>query len=142
MAGSLHGLAKRNDNPLSCASNTLSPQAASPSIPCEGWWEEPGFGRQPMHQLKLRIAGGQITGSGTDIVGPFRFIGTITEGGVVAMIKRYLGQHEVEYLGTYDGEGTMFGEWRIGLFKDRWAITFKRPAKGSKSVGEDAREIG
>jgi hypothetical protein len=26
------------------------------------------------------------------------------------------------YLGTYDGEGTMHGMWRIGLFGGKWMI--------------------
>lgn len=112
------------------------------AIPCEGWWEEVGYGRQPMHQLRLRISGGKITGSGTDIIGPFTFTGTIGEGGTVAMIKQYVGQHQVDYLGTYDGEGSMFGEWRIGPFKDRWAITFKRAATPGDTAEVGVQEIG
>ena len=42
-------------------------------VQCDGWWDEVGYGRQPMLQLGLRITGRQITGSGTDIVGPFTF---------------------------------------------------------------------
>lgn len=115
--------------------------ADSPLVPCDGWWEEVGYGRQPMLQLQLRMSGGQIKGSGIDTVGPFTFTGTISEGGVVAMIKQYLGQHQVEYLGSYDGEGTMFGEWRIGPFKDQWAIKFKRPARVNQVESEDAEAM-
>jgi len=114
---------------------------AAPLIPCEGWWDEVIYGRQPMHQLRLRIANGQITGSGTDIVGPFTFTGTISARGGVAMIKQYIGQHQVEYIGAYDGEGTMFGEWRIGPFRDQWAITLKRPER-TGVVEADVRVIG
>ncbi|MCU0876397.1 MAG: hypothetical protein MUF06_01210 [Pirellulaceae bacterium] len=112
--------------------------AREPSIACAGWWEEVGYGRQPMHQLKLRISGSQISGSGTDIVGPFTLQGTISAGGGVAMVKQYLGQHQVDYLGTYDGEGTMFGEWRLGPFSDRWAISFQRP---TQRIGVDEDDI-
>ena len=122
------------------AANNLTSEAA-PLVPCEGWWDEIGYGRQPMHQLRLRIANGQITGSGTDIVGPFTFTGTISERGGVAMIKQYIGRHEVEYIGAYDGEGTMFGEWRIGPFRDQWAITFKKP-QGTAAVAENVQVIG
>ena len=111
-------------------------------VQCDGWWEEAGYGRQPMLQLQLRISDGQITGNGTDIVGPFTFAGTINDGGVVAMIKQYIGQHQVDYLGTYDGEGTMYGEWRVGPFRDRWAITFKRPAKDSQAAAECEEIVG
>jgi hypothetical protein len=95
-----------------------------------------------MLQLQMRISGGQITGSGLDIVGPFRFTGTISEGGAVAMIKQYLGQHQVEYLGIYDGEGTMFGEWRLWHLTDRWAISFKRLANTARAASEEVDVIG
>ena len=41
------------------------------------------------------------------------------------MVKQYVGQHEVEYRGTYDGEGLMWGEWHIGPLTDRWMIKLK-----------------
>jgi hypothetical protein len=62
-----------------------------------------------------------IRGSGADIIGLFTLIGTIEEG-KVAIVKQYLGQHSVDYLGTYDGEGTMHGMWRIGFFGGKWMI--------------------
>lgn len=96
-----------------------------PGIPCEGWWDQTGFGRQPMENLRLRFEAGQIRGAGSDIVGPFSFVGTISDKGQVAMVKRYFGRHTVDYLGTYDGEGPMWGEWRIGPMLGRWAIKIK-----------------
>jgi hypothetical protein len=94
-----------------------------------------------MIQLRLQISGGRITGSGTDIVVPFTIAGMIMKGGVVAMIKQYLGKHQVEYAGLYDGEGALFGEWRIGPFKDRWLISFKRPKRGAEADSEDVQMI-
>jgi hypothetical protein len=74
-----------------------------------------------MEQLRIEFDGGNIRGSGTDIIGLFALTGTIEEGDV-AIIKQYLGQHCVDYLATYDGEGTMYGMWRIGLFGGNWMI--------------------
>ena len=91
-------------------------------IPCEGWWDQEHFGRQQMHQLRLRFESGRIAGTGSDIIGPFTFAGTIGEDGTVAMVKRYVGQHSVDYVGTYDGEGMMWGEWRIGPHHNQWLI--------------------
>ena len=52
------------------------------------------------------------------------------------MKKKYLGQHTVDYAGTYDGEGLMWGEWRIGPLKDRWMIKFTaaRPAPANQAA--------
>jgi hypothetical protein len=86
----------------------LSRSDAMSFLHCEGWWEQAGYGRQPMEQLRIEFDGGDIRGSGTDIVGLFALTGTIEEG-KVAIVKQYLGQHSVDFLGMYDGEGTMHG---------------------------------
>ncbi|WP_425614774.1 hypothetical protein NA78x_004653 [Anatilimnocola sp. NA78] len=116
-----------------------SPSTAA--LPCEGWWDEIGLGRQAMEELKLRIVAGKVTGSGWDVVGPFTFHGTISEAGTVAMIKQYIGQHQVQYLGNYDGEGSMFGSWRLGNLSDHWAIRFTRPLTTPTTVGDDVPEL-
>jgi hypothetical protein len=72
-------------------------------------------------QIRIEFDGGNIRGSGTDMIELFTFAGTI-EDGRVAIVKQYLGQHSVDYLGTYDGEGIMHGMWRIGLFGGKWMI--------------------
>jgi hypothetical protein len=100
-------------------SNTSRP------IPCEGWWDQKAIGRQPMHDLYLKFDSGTIAGGGADIIGLFTLHGTIDEQGRVAMRKQYLGQHSVDYYGTYDGEGLLWGEWNILGFKDRWMIKLK-----------------
>jgi len=84
-----------------------------PSARWIGYWEQDTFGRQPMSDLQLEFAGGRISGSGWDIVGPFKFSGECGPGGAVAMVKQYLGQHAVLYEGWYDGEGTISGQWII-----------------------------
>jgi sarcosine oxidase delta subunit len=93
---------------------------------CEGWWEQAGCGRQPMLDLMIQVAGGRITGSGDDMIGQFTFNGTLSETGHVAMIKQYIGQHKVYYVGSYDGEGTMWGHWRLAFGCGRWLITIRR----------------
>lgn len=102
------------------------PRNSSPAVHCEGWWEQPSYGRQPMEHLRFSFQDGCIQGSGTDIIGPFVFTGTIADHGGVAMRKQYIGQHSVEYLGTYDGEGLMSGEWRIDVFHGPWLIKIRR----------------
>jgi hypothetical protein len=84
-----------------------------PSARWIGYWEQDTFGRQPMSDLQLEFDGGKITGSGWDIVGPFKFSGECGTGGAVALVKQYLGQHAVLYEGWYDGEGTISGQWII-----------------------------
>jgi hypothetical protein len=113
---------------------------AARGISCEGWWQQRGFGRQPMLELFMEFDGGQISGSGRDLVGPFMLAGTIDAKGHVVMVKDYLGQHNVDYFGTYDGEGLMWGEWHIGPVKDRWMIKLKG-AKGSTAKQAAIAEI-
>lgn len=93
---------------------------------CDGWWEQLGFGEQPMESLRIAFAGDRLRGTGIDVVGPFTLAGTITRDGRVAIIKQYLRQHAVEYLGTHDGEGSLAGEWHVGGFRGRWRIQVRR----------------
>jgi len=93
----------------------------------EGWWEQHVLGRQAMHALALRIAGQTLTGSGTDIVGDFRMSGTLHDGGLVSIDKRYIDGHSVLYTGEHDGEGRMWGLWSIlGWNGGRWMIRAQR----------------
>ena len=94
-----------------------------------GWWEQNFFGRQPMHELRLTIDSEILKGTGWDCIGPFTLQGKIT-GGNAAIIKQYIGRHQAHYLGTYDGEGVLAGEWRIGDFSGPWLISLA-PAKDS-----------
>jgi hypothetical protein len=94
-------------------------------IPCEGWWQERGWGRQPMLNLRLKFDAGSIFGSGHDVIGPFTFHGQATTDGKLTMVKQYIGLHAVDYFGTYDGEGLMWGEWHILGTRDQWLIRFR-----------------
>lgn len=102
-------------------------------VECEGWWHQGWCGRQPMHDLRLTFQEGTIQGSGTDIIGPFIFRGILSEHGAVVLRKHYLGQHEVEYLGTFDGEGGFSGEWTVGCDHGPWMIRLRRTERDSST---------
>jgi hypothetical protein len=93
---------------------------------CEGWWEQEGLGRQPMEQLQLSFEQQRLQGTGTDVIGAFLLMGVLADNGAVAITKQYIQQHNVEYLGLYDGEGVMSGEWSIGQLRGRWMIAIRR----------------
>ena len=100
---------------------------------CEGWWEQDGFGRQPMQQLCLSFEGGKLQGSGEDMIGPFTLSGELGEA--VVIVKQYLGKHRVDYVGRYDGEGTFWGTWHIDPFYGDWMI------KVTSRIPDDAKGI-
>jgi hypothetical protein len=87
-----------------------------PSGAWRGFWEQPMFGKQSMRQLTLRFEGGRIDGDGVDVIGRFTFTGTYDDAGGVALIKQYVGRHQVLYRGAYDGEGSVLGRWSIGEY--------------------------
>ncbi len=95
---------------------------------CIGWWQQSGFGRQPMHDLQIRFADSQIGGQGIDLIAPFTLAGSVRPDGSVEMVKRYLGRHSVLYVGQYDGEGTLYGDWDIDGYRGKWSIKLVRPA--------------
>jgi hypothetical protein len=84
-----------------------------PSGVWRGYWDQQGWGRQMMGPLVLRFGEGRIEGEGRDVIGRFTFTGAYDDGGAIRMVKQYLGRHQVLYQGTYDGEGTIFGQWSI-----------------------------
>jgi hypothetical protein len=100
----------------------MTPSEQPPSrTTCLGWWEQALFGRQPMRDLQLQFAGGQILGSGRDVIGPFTFSGTLDTSGGVQLLKCY-PRHNVDYVGHYNGEGTLQGQWHIGGDHGAWMI--------------------
>jgi hypothetical protein len=106
-------------------------------LECEGWWEQPIFGRHAMRQLRMAFAEGRVRGAGRDIVGEFLFNGTISPDGDVVMIKHYIGRHSVNYVGKYDGEGLMWGRWSLGIFRGPWMIRLGRSGDStSADIGE------
>ncbi len=106
-------------------------------IQAEGWWEQDFYGRQMMDPLVLSFEKGAVSGSGRDIVGPFTMSGVIKDG-KVAIKKHYVGQHDTDYFGQFDGEGTMHGTWQIHESTGPWMIHL-RGVDGGKS--EDVQDI-
>ncbi len=100
-----------------------------------GWWESANMGRRTM-RLTLRLADGRIDGEGDDCIGPFTFQGRYDAQGNVSMIKQYIGKHRLRYEGTYDGEGTIFGQWTYSpLWTGPFALSLEA-ADGHAVAGE------
>jgi hypothetical protein len=108
-----------------CLRGAFSMSEKAKGTPCDGWWQQAGYGQQPMRDLYLEFSAGQINGSGVDTVGQFTFRGTIDAAGRIEMQKQYIGLWTVDYTGAYDGEGLLYGHWRIGGLTDRWLIRLK-----------------
>lgn len=86
------------------------------------------MGRQPMNDLLIEFSSGLLRGSGRDIVGDFQLYGTMEPDGRVKIVKKYTGRHQVVYVGNYDGEGTMFGNWLLEHSTGAWSIKLLRAA--------------
>ncbi len=85
-----------------------------PSGTWDGFWQQDGYGRQPMTAFRLNFRGGEVTGGGADVVGRFVVAGEYEPAtGAVTLVKRYLGKHKVVYRGSPDGEGCIGGEWTV-----------------------------
>jgi hypothetical protein len=97
-----------------------------PSGAWRGFWEQTFWGRQTMHPLTLRFAGGRVEGEGADVIGRFTFRGEYDASGAVTLVKKYVGRHSVLYHGRYDGEGTILGEWSIGVVRGPFALSPER----------------
>jgi len=102
-------------------------------IQAVGWWEQEYFGRQAMTSLVLAFDDGVVTGSGQDIIGRFTMSGVIKDG-KVAIKKHYVGKHDTDYLGQFDGEGTMQGRWHIHDSTGPWMIHLPGPSDGGTGL--------
>lgn len=83
-----------------------------PSGAWRGFWQQEGFGRQPMEEFQLSFENG-IRGRGVDVIGIFTISGECSAEGRVKFVKQYLGRHTVHYEGAPDGEGSILGTWHI-----------------------------
>ena len=99
------------------------------------------MGRQPMSDLKVQVHDGLIHGSGLDVVGQFTMAGQMAQGGVVRIVKQYVGRHQVVYIGNYDGEGTLFGTWMIDRLAGAWSIKLLRTPDGETEF-DDIQPLG
>ncbi len=94
---------------------------------CIGWWQQEGYGRQPMHQLQIEFRQSKIEGCGVDMIAPFTLSGSLRSDGAVEIVKQYTGRHTVLYAGQYDGEGTFHGTWDIDGHRGQWSIKVVAP---------------
>lgn len=102
-----------------------------------GYWVQRGLGRQSMYGVVLRFEDGAVRGSGEDCIGRFTFEGTCDTDGTVAMVKQYVGKHQVLYHGQFDGEGTIFGRWSIWPFNSgEFVLTLMRESQASEAIQE------
>lgn len=104
-------------------------------VRCAGWWEQAGYGRQPMEELVLLFKDGQISGSGIDVIGPFTLVGDLQEQRIY-LLKQYIDQHQIEYVGTSLGEGAYGGRWSCdGWLGESWFIRVVGLADQAEQVG-------
>ena len=66
----------------------------------------------------FKIHKGYIRGKGQDTVGAFEIVGQIEPGTKnVHFLKQYIGQHSVEYHGTYNkSKGEIAGRWSMPAY--------------------------
>lgn len=108
---------------------------------CIGWWQQAGYGRQPMHQLVIHFEQSQIVGSGIDLIAPFTLNGNLRPDGVVEIVKQYAARHAVLYVGQYDGEGTFYGTWDIDGLQGQWSIKVVRPEGQSDFKDQEIDDV-
>ena len=104
---------------------------------CIGWWQQTGYGRQPMHDLRIEFDNSRVVGSGTDMIAPFTLSGKLRPDGAVEIVKQYLGRHTVLYVGQYDGEGTFHGTWDIEGYQGSWSIKVVAPEQGDEQTFDE-----
>ena len=109
---------------------------------CVGWWEQAGYGRQPMDDLRLTFSDGAIFGSGTDMIGDFQMRGELKDDKIY-LHKQYIGQHAIEYHGASIGEGAYSGIWSCdGIPGGNWFIAFVRSSESANASTSNVQEIG
>lgn len=106
-----------------------------PSGTWQGFWEQPGYGRQPMERFELHFRDRAVSGGGVDVVGRFTVRGECDgRTGRVRLTKQYVGKHRVDYDGQPDGEGCIGGTWRI---EDTWTGKFLMQPTLPRPTGDE-----
>lgn len=84
-----------------------------PSGPWTGFFLQPILPGRHWMELNLTFQNGSVSGEGRDWVGEFLIRGRYdTSDGKCWWSKRYLGRHDVAYLGYNEGRG-IWGNWDI-----------------------------
>ena len=73
---------------------------------------------------QFKVTKTDIVGSGSDAVGDFSLEGKVNEDGEVTFIKQYIGQHAVNYTGTYNkGSKSIEGQWEVSGYTGGFKIS-------------------
>ena len=84
-----------------------------PSGPWTGFFLQPALPGRHWMELHLSFLEGKIRGEGRDWVGSFVVTGRYeTETGKCWLSKKYLGKHDVAYMGYNEGRG-IWGTWEM-----------------------------
>jgi hypothetical protein len=84
-----------------------------PSGPWTGFFLQPVLAGRHWMELHLNFAQGNIRGEGRDWVGEFLIFGKYeAASGKCWFTKRYVGRHDVAYLGYNEGRG-IWGTWEM-----------------------------
>jgi hypothetical protein len=100
-----------------------------------------------MRNLVLNIGpAGEVSGSGDDCVGSFTITGNVAAE--VVLVKQYVRQHALLYVGTNSGEG-IFGTWQIpatpvipGITSGRFALFPTRDASSDRAAITELKPAG
>ena len=86
-----------------------------PSGRWTGFWIQRQMGGRNYMALELTFADGRLSGAGADCIGEFVLQGDYDlKDGRVTLIKRYIGAHDVEYVGRNEDDGQwIWGLWTI-----------------------------
>ena len=76
------------------AGRQVSGKMMYPSGSWSGFWQQEGWGRQPMQAFELQFRHDTVIGGGFDIVGSFRILGEWEPtNGAMHFVKKYVGAH-------------------------------------------------
>jgi hypothetical protein len=93
--------------------DTTPAEELFPSGPWTGFFLQPVLPGRHWMELNLTFANGTIRGEGRDWVSEFVIVGKYeSDTGKCWFTKRYLGRHDVAYLGYNEGRG-IWGTWEM-----------------------------
>lgn len=106
------------------------------SGPWSGFWTQPNTSRFHRMQLELNFRAGQITGSGSDEVGPFTIRGGYQLEDRDCWWNKAYRSHTVYYRGQQQGE-CISGEWSIPGQPSFWRGKFRVWPGGAGALEEE-----
>jgi hypothetical protein len=109
---------RRETTPMDDATPPQPPPGAEtderfPSGPWTGFFLQPVLAGRHWMELHLTFKDGQVRGEGRDWVGSFLVTGRYeTDTGKCWWSKKYVGRHDVAYMGYNEGRG-IWGTWEL-----------------------------